>query len=247
MQSSLLTFSFAAALLASVAVKFWLSTRQMRHVALHRSEVPAAFASTISLQAHQKAADYTLARGRFGLLTNAFGAAVLLGWTLLGGLDALNSLLRDTLQARFGDMAYQLALVTAFALIGGLLDLPFELYSTFRLEQRFGFNRMTMKLYVADMLKGLALGMVIGLPLMALILWIMRATGGLWWLWAWGALTVFQLVLTVIYPVWIAPWQPSQAPENTPAPAPASPGMRSAAVRITVNGAGEVSAGREAR
>ena len=206
MQSSLLTLSFATALLASLAVKFWLSTRQMRHVAQHRQAVPAAFASTIALEAHQKAADYTLARGRFGLLSNAFSAAVLLGWTLLGGLDALNGGLRDALQPRLGDMGYQLALITAFALIGGLLDLPFELYSTFRIEQRFGFNRMTLGLYAIDMLKGLVLGLVIGLPLMALILWIMGATGGLWWIWAWGALTLFQLLLTVIYPLWIAPW-----------------------------------------
>jgi STE24 endopeptidase len=206
MQASPLTLLFAAALLASLAVKLWLATRQMRHVASHRDAVPAPFAGTISLQAHQKAADYTLAKGRFGLLSAAFGSAVLLGWTLLGGLDALNLLVREAVQPRFGSMAYQLALVAAFALIGGLLDLPFELYSTFRIEQRFGFNRMTLKLYIIDMLKGLALGLVIGLPLMALILWIMHATGGLWWLWAWGALMLFQLLMTVIYPLWIAPW-----------------------------------------
>ncbi len=91
----------------------------MRHVAPHRDAVPAAFAATVSLQAHQRAADYTLAKGRFGLLATAFGAAVLLGWTLLGGLDALNAAVRDAVQPRFGDMAYQLALLAAFALIGG--------------------------------------------------------------------------------------------------------------------------------
>ena len=200
-----LTFVFAAALLASLLVKFWLATRQMRHVAAHRDRVPPAFALTITLAAHQRAADYTLAKGRVGLLSMAFGAAVLLGWTLLGGIDGLNGALRDALQPRFGNMAYQLALLASFALIGGVLDLPFELFSTFRIEQRFGFNRMTWKLYLADMLKGVLVGTLIGLPIAALMLWIMGATGGLWWLWAWGAWMGFNLMILVLYPTVIAP------------------------------------------
>lgn len=205
MQSTALTLLFAVALMASLLVKFWLATRQMHHVAAHRDTVPAAFASTITLAAHQKAADYTLAKGRFGILTTAFGAAVLLGWTLLGGLDMLNTAVRDAVQPRFGDMAYQLALLAAFALIGGALDLPFELHSTFRIEQRFGFNRMTLKLYLSDMLKGVAVGALIGLPIAALILWLMGAAGSLWWLWAWGAWVVFNLLILVLYPTVIAP------------------------------------------
>ena len=205
MNSPVLTVSFAIALMASLLVKFWLATRQMRHVAAHRDSVPAAFSQTITLAAHQKAADYTLAKTRFGLLSMAFGAAVLIGWTLLGGLDALNSVVRDTVAPRWGDMAYQLALLGAFALIGGVLELPFDLYSTFRIEQRFGFNRMTWKLYLADMAKGLAIGVLIGLPIAALILWIMGAAGGLWWLWAWGAWMAFNLLVLVLYPTVIAP------------------------------------------
>ena len=200
-----LTLLFATALLLSLAIKFWLATRQMRHVAAHRGAVPAAFATSVSLAAHQRAADYTLAKGRFGLLTTAFGTAVLLGWTLLGGLDALNLVLRDLLQPRFGDLAYQLALLTAFALIGALLDLPFEWYSTFRIEQQFGFNRTTLRLFVGDLLKGAAVGAVIGLPLAALVLWIMGATGAWWWLWAWGAWVAFNLLIMVVYPTVIAP------------------------------------------
>ena len=200
-----LTLVFVAALLASLLVKFWLATRQMRHVAAHRSSVPPAFAPSITLAAHQRAADYTLAKGRLGLLSLAFGSAVLLGWTLLGGIDILNAALRDTLQPRYGNMAYQLALLGAFALIGGLIDLPFELFRTFRIEQRFGFNRMTWKLYLADMVKGVAVGTLIGLPVAALMLWIMGATGGLWWLWAWGAWMVFNVAVLVLYPTLIAP------------------------------------------
>lgn len=205
MQALALTLVFAAALLASLLVKFWLATRQMRHVAAHRNEVPAAFAATITLAAHQRAADYTLVKARFGLLSAAFGAVVLLGWTLLGGIDALNEAVHGAVQPRFGAMAYQLALLACFAAIGGLLDLPFELYRTFRIEQRFGFNRMTWKLYLLDMLKGLAIGAVIGLPIAALMLWIMAATGGLWWLWAWGAWMVFNVLVLVLYPTVIAP------------------------------------------
>jgi len=205
MQSSTLTLLFAAALLLSLATKFWLATRQMRHVAAHRERVPAAFVGTVTLQAHRRGADYTLAKGRFGLLATAFGTLVLLGWTLLGGLDALNQALLDTVQPRFGNMAYQLALLAAFALIGGALDLPFELYSTFRIEQRFGFNRMTARLFIADLLKNTAVGALIGLPLAALMLWLMGAAGHLWWLWAWGAWMAFNLVLLVIYPTLIAP------------------------------------------
>ena len=206
MQSALiLTVAFSAALVASLIVKFWLASRQMRHVAAHRDAVPGMFARTITLPAHQRAADYTLAKGRFGLLGMAFGAAVLLGWTLLGGIDTLNALVRDGVQPRFGSMAYQLALLAAFALIGSVLDLPFELYSTFRIEQRFGFNRMTWRLYLADTLKGALVGALIGLPVAALMLWIMGTTGALWWLWAWGAWMVFNLAVLVLYPTVIAP------------------------------------------
>ncbi|NML14147.1 M48 family metallopeptidase [Azohydromonas caseinilytica] len=202
---SALTLLFAGAVLVALLLKLWLATRQMRHVALHRDKVPPAFAGAVSLHAHQRAADYTLARGRFGLLQAAFSSALLLGWTLLGGLDVLNLLVRDAVQPVLGDMAYQLALLTAFVVISALLDLPFELYRTFVLEQRFGFNRMTWKLYLADQLKGVAVGVLIGLPLAALVLWIMGATGSLWWLWAWVAWTLFQLLALVLYPTLIAP------------------------------------------
>jgi STE24 endopeptidase len=205
MSSFALTLIFVAALLASLLVKFWLATRQMRHVAAHRDAVPGAFAQTISLAAHQKAADYTLAKARFGLLSMAFGAAVLIGWTLLGGLDVLNQAMLNAIQPRFGNMAYQLALLGAFTLIGGLLDLPFELYSTFRIEQRFAFNRLTWKLYLLDMAKGLVVGLVIGVPIAALILWLMGSAGSMWWLWAWGAWMAFNVLILVLYPTIIAP------------------------------------------
>jgi len=205
MSSTFLTLLFATALVLSLALKLWLATRQMRHVAAHRGAVPPAFADSVSLAAHQKAADYTLAKGRFGILSMAFGSTVLLGWTLLGGLDLLNAWLLHTVQPRWGDMAYQLALLAGFTLVGSLLELPFDLWGTFRLEQRFGFNRTTPRLFFADLLKGLLLGALIGLPLAALILWIMQASGPWWWWWAWCAWAGFNLVLMVLYPTLIAP------------------------------------------
>jgi len=205
MNPVVLSLAFSAAILASLLIKFWLATRQMRHVAAHRGAVPAAFAATVPLEAHQKAADYTLAKLRLGIVSEAFGSAVLIGWTLLGGLAWLNGLVQDLVLARWGGMAYQLLLVGAFVLVGALLDLPFDLYRTFRLEQRFGFNKTTPALYATDLVKSTLLGIAIGGPLLAAVLWIMQATGAHWWLWAWVALSAFQLLAMVVYPTVIAP------------------------------------------
>ena len=205
MNPVVLSLAFSGAILASLLVKFWLATRQMRHVAAHRGAVPAAYAGIVPLEAHQKAADYTMAKLRLGIVGDAFGSAVLIAWTLLGGLDSLNKAVEQAVLPHWGAMAYQLILIGAFVFVGALLDMPFELYSTFRLEQRFGFNKTTPALYVADLVKSTLLGIAIGTPLLALVLWIMQATGSLWWLWAWGALTVFQLLAMVIYPTLIAP------------------------------------------
>jgi STE24 endopeptidase len=200
-----LTLLFAVALIATVAVKYWLAWRQLRHVSAHRDAVPGVFTSRVSLEAHQRAADYTIAKGRFGLLVTAASAAVVLAWTLLGGLDALNIALREALLPRLGPLGYQLGLLGAFALIAALVDLPFEWWSTFRLEQRFGFNRTTFGLWLADLAKGALLGVLIGAPLAALVLWIMGVAGHWWWLWAWLAWAGFNLLILVLYPTVIAP------------------------------------------
>jgi STE24 endopeptidase len=200
-----LTLAFAVALVAGLLVKFWLASRQIRHVAQHRDHVPAPFASRISLAAHQKAADYTLAKARLGLFEMALGTAVLVAWTLLGGLNALNTLLLAWLGGAYAGMAQQLALLFSFAVIGGVIELPLTLFQTFVLEERFGFNKMTLKLWLLDALKSSLMGVLIGLPLAALILWLMGATGQLWWLWTWCAWMGFNLLLLVLYPTFIAP------------------------------------------
>ncbi len=197
-----LTLVFTVALVLGLLTKFWLSTRQIRHVASHRDAVPQAFTQTISLAAHQKAADYTIAKARLGLLEMALGAVVLLAWTLLGGLSALNQTLVQWLGQGMGQ---QLGLLGAFVVIGGLIDLPLSWYQTFVLEQRFGFNKMTLKLWLTDLIKTGLIGALIGLPIALLILWMMGATGTLWWVWAWLFWMGFNLLLLVIYPTLIAP------------------------------------------
>lgn len=200
--SSLLTLTFAAALCLGIALKLWLASRQIRHIAQHRAAVPAPFAARIALPVHQKAADYTIAKTRLGILEMALDTATLLGWTLLGGLSLLNQSLLDTLG---GGMIQQLALLVCFAVISSAIGLPLSLYKTFVLEERFGFNKMDWRLWLADALKGLVVSALIGLPVVALILWIMGATGPLWWLWAWCFWMGFNLLLMVIYPTFIAP------------------------------------------
>jgi STE24 endopeptidase len=196
------TLAFAIALVLGFVLKIWLASRQAHHVARHRNAVPAPFTERIALAAHQKAADYTITKSRLAILDIALGTAVLLGWTLLGGLDALNQALLGLLG---GGMWQQLALLVAFACISGLLELPLTLYQTFVIEQRFGFNKMSWRLWLADTFKSLVVGTVIGLPVAAFILWIMGATGPLWWLWAWCFWMGFNLLLMVIYPTFIAP------------------------------------------
>jgi STE24 endopeptidase len=203
--SLVFTLLFAAMLVLGLLTKFYLAARQIRHVAQHRDKVPTAFASTITLQSHQKAADYTIAKTRLGMLEMAFASILLLGWTLLGGIDTLNQVIVNSGLAAYGTLVPQLVLLAGFGLISGLLDLPFTLYSTFRLEERFGFNKMTLKLWLADLVKSTLVGAVVGLPIVALILWLMGSAGSLWWLWTWVVWMGFNLLVLVLFPTVIAP------------------------------------------
>jgi STE24 endopeptidase len=203
--SGLWSLAFTWAVLLSTGLQLWLIQRQMRHVWLHRGAVPEAFASRISLQAHQKAAHYSMDKARLAQLGVILSAALLMAWTLLGGLDLLNQTLLETLAPRFGSLGYQLSLLAVFALVGFLLEWPLEAYATFGVEKKHGFNRSTPALFVADSLKGLALSALLGLPLAALVLWLMGQAGSLWWWWAWCVWAGFNLLLMVIYPTLIAP------------------------------------------
>ena len=202
MDSLAFSLLFAVFFLLTLGVRFWLASRQVRHVMAHRDRVPAEFASKIAPEAHRKAADYTAAKTRFGMASMLFSGVVLIGLTLLGGLQAISN---AVLALTGPGMAYQLALVAAFAAVTGLLDLPFDYYRQFVLEQRFGFNKMTPRLFFADAVKGALLGVALGLPLVWAVLALMDKAGSLWWLYAWAVWSGFQLLMMVLYPTVIAP------------------------------------------
>ena len=202
MYSLVFSILFISFFVISLSLRFWLAGRQVRHVLANRAQVPAEFATRIQLGAHQKAADYTVAKTRFGMFATLVGGFVLIGFTLLGGLQALSLAVLD---ATGPGMAFQLGLIAAFALVSGLIDLPVDYYRQFVLEERFGFNKMTVKLWIADMVKGVLLGAAIGLPLVWVVLTLMDKTGPLWWFYAWLVWSGFQLLMMVLYPTVIAP------------------------------------------
>ncbi len=202
MYSLAFSILFVSFIILTLLVRFWLASRQLRHVLAHRSAVPAEFAEKIPLAAHQKAADYTIARTRYGLLTLMINTLVLIGFTLLGGLQWLSL---QIFQVTGPGMVYQLALLAGIAQISGQIDLPFDYYKQFVLEQRFGFNKMSKGLFFGDLIKGSLLGAVIGLPLAWVVLTLMNRTGDLWWLYTWVVWSGFQLLMMVLFPTVIAP------------------------------------------
>ncbi len=203
---SLFPFAFTWIFLAAVALHFaieaWLGARHGSHVANHRDTVPERFAGTISLPAHQKAADYTLAKLRVSRWGELYGLLWLLIWTVGGGLAWLNGVVGS-----FGwePLWHGTAFLIGFVLISSFIDLPFSLYRTFVTEAKFGFNRMTAKLFIIDMVKGMVLMLLIGAPIAAVILWLMASAGNLWWVWAWAFWTGFSIFMMWAYPTLIAP------------------------------------------
>jgi STE24 endopeptidase len=202
MSSLAFSILFIVFLAVTLTVRFWLGSRHIRHILAHRNAVPGRFAEKITLSAHQRAADYTIAKTKFGLLTLLVNVAVLIGFTLLGGLQWLSV---AVLGFTGPGMTYQIALLAAFAVVSGVIDLPFEYYKQFVLEAKFGFNKMTPGLFIADLLKSAALGAAIGLPLVWVILTLMEKSGALWWLYAGFVWSGFQLLMLVLYPTVIAP------------------------------------------
>ena len=193
---------FIGFLVLTLLVRFWLGSRHIRFIHAHRASVPAEFSSRIPLAAHQKAADYTVAKTKFNLFMLLVSTAVLIGFTLMGGLQALSVAI---LQRTGAGMAYQLALLVAFGLVSSAIDLPFDYYRQFVLEARFGFNKMPLRLFCIDMHKNTVIGAVIGLPLIWVVLTLMEKSGDLWWLYAWMVFSAFQLAMLVLYPTVIAP------------------------------------------
>lgn len=202
MTSTEFTWIFLALLALNVGLKLWLAERQVRWVRRRSDSVPDQFAGEISLEAHRRAASYTVAKQRLSMIETAVSAVLLLVLTLCGGLQ----MLRDALQDWLGDgLAFQMALVASVVLVVTLLDLPLEWHRQFRVEQKFGFNRMTPALFFADTAKSIALTAALGLPLLALVLMLMQRAGPYWWAYGWVAWCAFTLALTVLFPVLIAP------------------------------------------
>jgi STE24 endopeptidase len=197
------TIAFLAALAAATATRLWLAVRHVRHVRVRRGEVPEEFAASVSLAAHQKAADYTVAKTRLGVVDTLVSAALLVAFTLGGGLQLLFDLWAQAFDP--GGYAHGIALILSVALVTGAVDLPFAIVRTFGIEARFGFNRMTPRLFVADLLKQLALGLALGVPLLFGVLWLMAKMGANWWLYVWVTWMAFNLLILLIYPTLIAP------------------------------------------
>ena len=198
-----LTWAFLAALAATTLTRLWLAQRQIRHVRAHRDAVPGTFADAIPLAAHQKAADYTVAKARTGMLDVLAGAGVLLILTLGGLIDGLHALWGRVLEP--GGLWHGAAMIAAAALLIALIDLPLTLYRTFVIEARYGFNRMTLGLFAADLAKQALLAVLLGIPLLLLVLWLMQKMGELWWLYVWLAWMGFNLLVLLLFPTFIAP------------------------------------------
>jgi len=202
MISSVFSVLFVSFLLLTLIIQFWLASRHIRHILRNRAAVPAQFAEKIGLASHQKAADYTIAKTKLGMVMLLLNAAVLIGFTLFGGLQWLSVHL---VKLTGPGMWYQISLLVAFTIISSVIEFPFSYYSQFVLEEKFGFNKMTLSLFFTDMIKNTLIGAVLGLPLIWVILTLMEKAGSLWWLYAWAFFIGFQMLIMLIFPVVIAP------------------------------------------
>ncbi len=197
-----LTPLFVVAVLAGAGIDLWLSQRQAASVARHRQLVPAAFAASVSAQEHRKAADYTLARVRFGRIGTLVDALLTLVLTVGGGIALLDGAWRHS---ALGQPWLGVAVIASVALAMQLVNLPLAAWRTFGLEARFGFNRTTPALFLADLGKSLALAVLLGGPLLLATLWLMQRAGAWWWLAAWLLWLAVMLVMAWAWPAFIAP------------------------------------------
>jgi STE24 endopeptidase len=195
------TFCFLAFLTLQLTLRIWLARRQIAYVGAHRASVPMQFAASIPADAHRKAADYTVAKCRLGFWDLGLDTALLLAFTLGGGLAALDGFWQQHLDG----LPQGIALIASTLVLSSLVGLPLAAYRQFGLEARFGFNRMTPTLFISDLVKQALLAALIGLPLLAAVLWLMAAMGSYWWLYVWLVWSGFNLLLLFIYPTWIAP------------------------------------------
>lgn len=201
--ASTLTHIFILLLIATTCVRLWLGTRQISHVQANRAQVPVAFAENISLEAHQKAADYTNAKTKLALSELMVQALLLGALTLGGGLQWIDNVWRDFLPSH--DIIRGALVICSAMFVSSLIDLPFDYYKTFTIDERFGFNKMTRAMFCSDLLKHSLVGIALGAPILFAALWLMQGAGQYWWFYLWVVWSVFNIVMLAVYPTFIAP------------------------------------------
>ncbi|HEY9210426.1 MAG TPA: M48 family metallopeptidase [Methylotenera sp.] len=199
-----LTFTFVTLLVVTTGIRIWLGNRHIAHVQSHRNEVPAAFSSSISLDAHQKAADYSNAKTKLVIIEATAQAALLALLTIGGGLQLIDEIWRNLLPAN--EIARGALVICSAMIVSSLIDIPFDYYKTFTVDEKFGFNKMTRSMFFSDMLKHTIVGVLLGAPILFAALWLMQGAGAYWWLYLWIVWSAFNLLMLAVYPTFIAPF-----------------------------------------
>ncbi len=199
-----LTLTFVTLLALTTGIRIWLGNRHITHVQSHRSEVPPAFSGSISLEAHQKAADYSNAKTKL-VITEAVAQAILLALlTVGGGLQLIDEIWRNLLPAN--EIARGALVICSAMIVSSLIDIPFDYYKTFTVDEKFGFNKMTRRMFYSDLVKHTIVGILLGAPILFAALWLMQGAGSYWWLYLWVVWSVFNLLMLAVYPTFIAPF-----------------------------------------
>ena len=199
-----LTITFISLLVITTLVRIWLGRRHIAHVQSHRNQVPQAFSENIALEAHQKAADYSTDKTKLALLETTAQAVLLAALTIGGGLQWIDDLWRNLIVNH--DIARGAVVIVSAMLVSSMIDLPFEYYKTFVVDEKFGFNKMTPAMFFSDLVKQSIVGIVLGAPILFAALWLMQGAGDYWWLYLWIVWSAFNLMMLAVYPTFIAPF-----------------------------------------
>ena len=198
-----LTLTFVTLLLVTTIIRIWLGKRHIAYMQMHRSQVPAAFNANISLEAHQKAADYSSAKTKLVIIEATAQAGLLALLTIGGGLQWLDDIWRNLLPNH--EIARGALIICSAMIVSSLIDIPFDYYKTFVVDENFGFNKMTRAMFFSDLVKHSVVGIILGAPILFAALWLMQGAGQYWWLYLWIIWSVFNLMMLAVYPTFIAP------------------------------------------
>jgi len=196
-------YLFIFLLITTTIFQVWLTKRHIAHIHKNKTKVPAAFSKTISISNHKKAADYTISKSNIGIIDLFIQAIFLYLITLGGGINILTDTFSNLIN---NQLVIGAMVIISVMLISSLIDLPLNIYKTFNIDERFGFNRMTAQIFILDLIKQSILSIVIGIPILLISLWIISNLGGLWWLWLWVFISVFNFLMLILYPTYIAPF-----------------------------------------